>query len=134
MATTPQFVATPRVHALVITDAEGTAELSFASTGSNGTKFTALSVVSNNSANTSIFLILRIGSTSYIIGEVFVPASPNENTWQIVNGFDPNNLIWLDRQEPGLPALPGAASLRLRMSSAVAPGRSIHVTIFGGDF
>lgn len=133
MAANPQFVSVPNVKLTKFLTADSTNAKTIFTAGSSGSRVMMASLSSNNGVALTLTLYVTISSVSTVVAQFAIPAVSGATTWAIQSIMDPDVIIWLDRQEPSI-ILPAGAELTAATSAAVDSGRSVDVTVFGGDF
>ena len=130
--TSPIFVAAVNNAATSFANADGTAAKTVFTAGANGSRVQAIAVVNTDTAAYDV--VLSYNGATQLLGRVSVPLSSG-NT----NAAPTVNLLASAQFAPFLDAdgslrLPGGVTLQLAMGSAIAAGKSLFVTVLGGDF
>lgn len=133
MAVAPNFVGSPNVGVASFVAADSTNTKTIFTAGTNGSRISAIAVSGNNSTTVLVRLYYVIGGIEYLISEASLPASADASSFAFTSLMDADQVVWLDRQEPTMPSIPGGALLRVAMSAAIAAGRRVDVVAFGGD-
>ena len=126
MATSPNFAATPKVGAVVISSADTSRTApsnvgTVFTAGSNGSRIDEINVVAaGTSTDNVVRLFLFNGSTYFLLDEVYIAAlTPSASAPVVTNTLTFNNFM-----------LPSGWSLRATTNNA----ESYSIIAFGGDF
>lgn len=101
--------------------------------GVAGEHVSHIMVAGNNDAALTVFLDVVIGGTAYPYSWATLATSSGAGAIRTVNLLDPTYAQGLDADRPALDLQPGA-SLQVRLSAAVASGRSVSVVPTGGTY
>ena len=133
MAASPIFQAAPKNGHTTITAADGVSEKTLYTAGANGALVDSVAVVSDDTADAVINILVNDGSTSYPVGQVNVLTGAGRN------GTTPGqNLLNLTdipalQTNGGLSLGPNAV-LKVAANSAVTATKTVTFTAFGGDY
>jgi hypothetical protein len=133
MAASPIFQASPKNAHTTITSADATAEKTLYTAGATGGLVDSVAVVSDDTADAVINVIVNDGTTSYRVGQVTVLAGAG------TDGTTPaQNLLTLTdipalQANGGLLLAPNAI-LKVAANSALTATKTATFTAFGGDY
>ncbi len=131
MGTVPQFVATPRIGAQTIENADGTTVLDVFTAGSSGSRLQALWATHDDTAGTVIVkLYLHDGTEAHLLGTVSVPAATAGTPLSAADFLQA--APWAG-PEPTL-LLPTGWKVQAGLAAAITSGKKCSVVAMGGDF
>lgn len=133
MAASPIFQAAPKNGHVTITSADGTGEKTLYTAGANGALVDSVAVVSDDTADAVINVIVNDGSTSYSIGQVNVLAGAGtDGVAKAQNLLNLQDIPAL--QINGGLALGPNAVLKVSANSTVTAAKTVTFTAIGGDY
>ena len=133
MAASPIFQAAPKNGHVTITSGDATTEKTLYTAGANGALVDSVAVVSDDTSNAVINVLVNDGTTSYKVGQVTVLAGAG------TDGATPaQNLLNLT-DIPALQASGGLslgpnAVLKVSANTTLTSTKTATFTAFGGDY
>jgi hypothetical protein len=133
MASTPQFVGTPRTALVKLVNATGTSAQTLFTMGSTGGLVEGIFVTSNDTTSRNVTILLGDGTTDVLVDTVVIPAAVTGTPVQQVNLMDSIRWSWLDPNNVKW-VLAAICVVKVRMESAVSSGSEISVVCNYGEF
>lgn len=132
--TLPIYPLTVQTSVASFVNADGTAEKTLVTAGSNGSRIDAVSITSTDTVARVLNVSINTGSTSYVVGTVNVPANSGTDaaTTAAVKLLQIGNLAWLDAT--GSVFLKAGWKLNLSPQVAVTSPKQISAVAFYGDY
>ena len=133
--TTPIFPAGIINDPIAFTNATGTTAVTCVTAGTNGTRIDAIGATSTDTVARYFNVLLYNGSTTWIIGEVNIPASAGQSSGAVLPVSVLNSVVapWID--STGSIYLASGYQLQFALkTSAVTSGDQINFFAFGGNY
>lgn len=129
----PIFPNVIQNQAVSFVNADGTAEKTLVTGGTNGTRIDAISVTSDDTSNRDFRLSINNGATSYIVGEITVPLGAGTDgatkAKKVLNSAD---LPWLDAS--GALFIKAGWKLNINAKVAVTAAKTVAFVAHSGDY
>jgi hypothetical protein len=137
MASTPAFVATPKITPQSFVNADSTNKKTICTAGASGTKVVSVVATSTDTSDRTAQLWLTRSAVSYLLGTATV------TTLAGTNGTTPAQNLLVPGLFPGLPVdndgqryffLESGDTLQVGFTVAVTAAKEIDITVSSGNF
>lgn len=137
MSATPTLISTVRDCAILIQNADGTANKSLSiAAPAAGSRIKSLIITSDDTAAQVVQLIKTIGAVDYLLGEIAVPAGSGSDSASVaIDAL--NSALLAGLQSDGISKwieVANGTTINLRVKTAVTAAKKIYVIAEVGDF